>query len=118
MRRTARLLLVVLPGLGAGAAIARDDAAAAWHAAQRAQAAHEALSDRYRAVWPTLDAAGKARFGAQERAWLNEGRQHEQRACVAQAGTPSEAVARSCEADVIERHLRALAAPRPVAQAG
>ena len=115
MRHAARLLIAALLGCAATSALAADDAAAAWHAAQRASAAQQALSDRYTAIWSTLDAAQKARFGVQERAWLNEGRQQEQQACVARVGARTELVARTCEADVIERHLGALAAPQRVA---
>ncbi|MDH5209430.1 MAG: hypothetical protein OEW34_12375 [Burkholderiaceae bacterium] len=112
MRQPAlRLLLAVTLGLAASSIFAADDWAGAWHAAQRASAAQQALSDRYTAIWATLDAAGKARFSAQERAWLNVGRQDEQQACVMRAGPRTEATARTCEADVIERHLRSLGTP-------
>jgi hypothetical protein len=115
MRSTARFLVAALLG-GAGLpALAADDAAAAWHATQLAPAAQQALSDRYTAIWSTLDAAQKSRFAAQERAWLNEGRQQEQQACVARAGARSELVARTCEADIIERRLGGLAAPQRIA---
>jgi hypothetical protein len=115
MRNTALILAAALLG-GAGLpAFAADDAAAAWQATQRATAAQHALSDRYTAIWSTLDAAQKSRFAAQERAWLNEGREQEQQACVARAGAPTELVARTCEADVIERRLGGLAAPQRIA---
>jgi hypothetical protein len=84
-------------------------------ATQRANLAHQTLSDRYTAIWSTLDTAQKVRFSAQERAWLNEGRQREREACIARLGKPSEALARACDAEVIERHLGALAAPQRVA---
>ena len=115
MRHAARLLTAALLSCGAASAVAADQTVAAWHAAQRASSAQQALSDRYTAIWSTLDASQKARFGAQERAWLNEGRQQEQQACVARVGARTELVARTCEADVIERHLGALAAPQRVA---
>ena len=115
MRNTARLLIAALLGSAGVPALAGNDAAAEWHATQRAAAAQQALSDRYTAIWSTLDAAQKSRFAARERAWLNEGRQQEQQACVAHAGTRTELVARTCEADVIERRLGGLAAPRRVA---
>jgi hypothetical protein len=118
MRQPARLLITALLGFAASAAIASDDVAA-WHARQqadaRASAAQQALSERYAAIWSTLDAAQKQRFSAQERAWLNSGRQEEQQACVARLGVRTEVVARTCEADVIERHLGALAVPQRVA---
>ncbi len=115
MRHTARILIAALLGLATASAFAGDEAAAAWQAAQRATAAQQALSDRYTAIWSTLDAAQKSRFAAQERAWLNEGRQQEQQACVARAGARTELVARTCEADVIERHLGGIAAPQRIA---
>jgi hypothetical protein len=115
MRHTARILIAALLGIAASPALAGDDAAAAWQAAQRATAAQQALSERYTAIWSTLDAAQKSRFSAQERAWLNEGRQQEQQACVARAGARTEAVARTCEADVIERRLGGLTVPQRVA---
>ena len=106
-----RLLLAVTLGLATTSTFADDDRAGAWQAAQRASAAQEALSDRYTAIWTTLDPAGKTRFSAQERAWLNVGRQEEQQACVMRAGPRTEVTARTCEADVIERHLRSLGVP-------
>ena len=119
MRQPARLLIAALLGIAVSAASANDDAAATWHAEQqanaRASAAQQTLSDRYAAIWPTLDAAQKSRFSAQERAWLNSGRQEEQQACIARVGARTEVVARTCEALVIERHLGALAAPQRVA---
>ena len=115
MRNTARILVAALLGGAAVPALAGDDAAAAWQATQRAAAAQQALSDRYTAIWSTLDASQKSRFAAQERAWLNEGRQSEQQACNARAGEPTVLVARTCEADVIERRLIGLAAPQRIA---
>ena len=115
MRNTAPLMIAALLGGAAVPAIAGDDAAAAWQATQRVAAAQQALSDRYTAIWSTLDAAQKSRFAAQERAWLNEGRQQEQRACVARAGERTDLVARTCEADVIERRLGGLATPQHIA---
>jgi hypothetical protein len=115
MRNTARLLIAALLVGAAAPALAGGDAAAAWQATQRAAAAQQALSDRYTAIWSKLDATQKARFAAQERAWLNEGRQQEQQACVARAGARTEFVARTCEADVFERRLGGLAAPQRIA---
>ena len=111
-------LIAALLGSAVAPAVASDEAAAAWHAAQRANAAQQALSDRYTAIWATLDATQKSRFSAQERAWLNDGRQQELRACVAHVGRSGEAVVRSCEAEVIERHLGRLVAPQRVASSG
>jgi hypothetical protein len=120
MHRPARLLIAALLGLAATAASA-SDGAAAWQAEQqahaRANAAGQALSDRYTVIWSSLDTAQKARFSAQERAWLNDGRQREQQACVASRGARTELVVKTCEADVIESHLRALGAPQRVVAA-
>jgi Tfp pilus assembly protein PilP len=118
MRQSARLLLATLLGLAACPAFASDDAAA-WHAQQqadaRASAAQQALSERYAAIWSTLDAAQKTRFSARERAWLNSGRQEELQACIARLGQRTDVLARICDADVIERHLGALVVPQRVA---
>jgi hypothetical protein len=108
MRRVfLRTLLAALLVAPSAAALAHDDAAAS-HAAQRAEAAEEALSARYTAIWRTLDAAQKATFSARERAWLNGGRQIEQRVCIAHAGADTALIARNCAATVVERHLAAL----------
>jgi hypothetical protein len=115
MRPTARILIAALFGALSGSAFAADDAAAAWTAARRADAAQQALSDRYTAIWTTLDSGQKARFGAQERAWLNEGREREVQACVSRAGAQTDLVVSRCAADVVERHLSALPAPQRVA---
>jgi hypothetical protein len=118
MRQPARLLIATLLGLAAASASAYEGAAA-WRAEQQAHAratvAQQTLSDRYTAIWSTLDASQKKRFSAQERAWLNHGRQRELQACIASHGTNTELVAKTCEADVVERHLGALAAPQRVA---
>jgi hypothetical protein len=118
MRPSARLFIAALLGLAACPAFASDDAAA-WHAQQqasaRASAAQQALSERYAAIWSTLDAAQKSRFSARERAWLNSGRQEELQACIARLGERTEVLARICDADVIERHLEALTATQRIA---
>src|SRR5512143_2979287 len=118
MHQPARLAIVALLGLTAAPSFASDAAWAAWHAGQqameRASAAEQALRDRYAAIWSSLDRAQKARFSAQERAWLNDGRQRERQACVTALGAQTELIAKTCEADVIERHLGALAAPRRI----
>ncbi|MGZ8255211.1 MAG: hypothetical protein ACXWVT_10195 [Burkholderiaceae bacterium] len=114
-------LIATLLGAAAASAYA-SDGAAAWHAEQQAHAravvAQQTLSDRYTVIWSSLDASQKARFSAQQRAWLNHGRQQEQQACIARGGASgarTELVVKTCEADVIERHLGTLAAPRRVA---
>jgi hypothetical protein len=114
MRRLLIALIAANAGLTSGAH-AHDAAYEVWQAQQRAEAAFEALSARYTQIWASLSREDKARFSAQERAWLNEGRQQEQRACVAHVGTASEAVAAACLASVTERHLAALATPARVA---
>jgi hypothetical protein len=118
MHQPARLLIAALLAVAAASASA-NEGASAWHAEQqalaRASAAQQTLSDRYAAIWSSLDASQKKRFSAQERAWLNQGRQHEQEACIARNGARTELLARICEADVIERHLAALAVPQRVA---
>jgi hypothetical protein len=107
-----RLLIASVLGLAATSARAADEALAAWQAARRADAAQQALSDRYTAIWATLDTRQKSQFSAQERAWLNVGRQQEQQACLDQFRIRTEASARGCEAEVIERHLDSLGQPR------
>lgn len=116
--RRLTLILVALIGAPTVAAHAGEDLAA-WQAEQqaaaRADAAQQALSARYTAIWANLDAAQKRDFSQRERAWLNAGRFDEQRACVARAGAGGELSAKTCEAAVIERHLGALAAPQRTA---
>lgn len=125
MQQPARLLIAtLLPTLlgVAAASASANDGAAAWQAVQQADArasvAQQTLSDRYTAIWSSLDASQKALFSARERAWLNQGRQQEQLACVARngaGGARTELVAKTCEADVIEHHLGTLATPQRVA---
>ncbi len=116
--RGLHLVLLALLGAPALAAHAGDDLAA-WQARQqaaaRADAAQQALSERYTAIWTTLDAGQKRDFGRRERAWLNAGRLDEQQACVNRAGGAGELQAMTCEAAVIERHLDALPAPQRLA---
>jgi uncharacterized NAD(P)/FAD-binding protein YdhS len=120
MRQSAHLAVVALLGLTAAPSFASDAAWVAWHAGQqateRASAAQQALSDRYAAIWSSLDRAQKARFSEQERAWLNVGRLREQQECVTGLGARTELTAKTCEADVIERHLGALSTPRKGAE--
>jgi len=76
----------------------------------RAESSFNALSDRYTEIWARLPSADKTRFSAQERAWLNDGRWQEQRACVAAlGGEPNAFVQARCQAAVIERRLAQLA---------
>lgn len=74
-------------------------------AERRAQAALQALSERYAQRWAALPASEKPTFSSRERAWLNHDRWVEHRACVAQRG---EAAAAECLAEVVERRLAAL----------
>ena len=111
MRQPAASLLIVLLLAGsAGSARAGDDAAVAWQAGQHKAALEQALSDRYSAIWSTLDARQKSQFGRRERAWLNDGRRQEERACIDAAAAASETVAARCAIEALERHLRSLAA--------
>ena len=120
MHQPARFLIAtLLPTLlgAAAGSVSANDGAAVWQAAQhadaRANVAEQTLSDRYTAIWSSLDASQKARFSVQERACLNHGRQREQQACVARngaGGARAELVVKTCEAEVLERHLGALAA--------
>jgi hypothetical protein len=105
------LSAAVIALLVSSAAVAADGSVADRQAAQRANDAQEALSERYTAIWATLDRAQKTRFSAQERAWLNEGRDLERQACLQQAGLRSELAVHTCEAEIIERRLRVLGAP-------
>ena len=118
MRHRLCLILLALIAAPSVTAQAGEDLTA-WEAQQqaaaRADAAHQALSARYTAIWATLDASQKREFSRQERAWLNATRLDEQRACVASARAGTEALVKSCEATVIERHLGSLAAPQRVA---
>ena len=63
-----------------GTAYAQDADSAVARARAAADAAHEQLVDRYRAVWSRLTSAQKAEFGSRERAWLNGGRAEQERA--------------------------------------
>ena len=118
MHLPTRFLVTALLGVASATAFATDSGTA-WQAEQQARArastAQQALSDRYTAIWSSLDASQKTRFSAQERAWLNNGREEELRACVAGQGDLSDRALKSCEAEVIERHLRGLTAPQRVA---
>jgi hypothetical protein len=111
------LAAAALAGAFAASAAASEASLAAWQAAQRADSAERVLSERYAAIWVTLDAAQKARFSAQERAWLNEGRQQEQQACLQAAGARTDLAVSTCAAEVTERHVGALATTPRVAAA-
>jgi hypothetical protein len=118
MRPSARFLIAPLLAAAATSASA-DGGAAAWQAEQQAHArasvAQQALSDRYTAIWTSLDPSQKARFSAQERAWLNAGREREQQACIASRGARTDLVAKTCEAEVLEKHLGTLGTAQRIA---
>ncbi len=112
-RRPSILLRHVLP-----AALAMGYAgivAAQSPAAVQADAAMAALSARYTQIWVTLGADERARFSADERAWLNRGRWDEQKQCIARNPTPdTDERAAQCEQQVIERRLQHLGQMRQV----
>lgn len=102
----AAALAVAVPAARADAGAFAEQAALAQ---RRAESAFNALSDRYFEIWIRLSSADKDRFSAQERAWLNEGRWQELRACVAaQSGKPHALVAATCQAEVTDRRLARL----------
>ncbi len=109
------IVLAFLALISAGAAnTARADSSALAEqtalAQKRSESAFDALSDRYTEIWARLPAVDRAQFSAQERAWLNEGRWQEQRACVSALGGESSALAKAiCAAEVTERRLARLA---------
>lgn len=101
------------------AAFALDTDAATAQARVAADAAHEVLVDRYRALWQALGGQQKAAFAQRERAWLNEGRADEERRCVEQQGAHAAALAAQlCRLKVTEQKLASLpAVPATVASA-
>lgn len=88
-----------------------------WNAQHRAERTFDALSDRYAQVWAGLSPAQKARFSAQERGWLNEGRWLEQRACLAARVPATPTASADCLAEVTERRLQNLDARRVLVSA-
>ena len=91
------------------AASTHDESLAIRRAEMRAEVAMQALSDRYTALWGRLDSVSKKAFSASERAWLNDGRLNEQRACAAQRTDVATALARAvCLAEVTEHRLATL----------
>jgi len=112
-------LAAVLAAAPLQAAFAIDPDAATAQARATADAAHEVLVDRYRALWQSLGKQQKAAFAQRERAWLNEGRAEEERACVAQQSAHAAALAAQlCRLKVTEQKLASLpAAPATVASA-
>jgi uncharacterized protein YecT (DUF1311 family) len=99
-----------------GMAYAQDADPAVARTRAAADAAHEQLVDRYRAVWSRLSPAQKAEFGSRERAWLNGGRAEQERLCVESQPAASIALAtQACRLAVTERRLATL--PATVIQA-
>lgn len=97
--------------LAAAPAFAADPDAATAQARAAADAAHELLVDRYRAVWLTLDREQKPAFSQRERAWLNVGRAAQERACMAAAKPGAHPAALSeqlCRLAVTERKIASL----------
>jgi hypothetical protein len=79
---------------------------------QRAEAALDALSDRYTRIWRELSAQRRNVFAAAERRWLNGGRWDDHAACVAKhtgAGA-ADVVGARCLADVTVAHMHSLEA--------
>ncbi len=104
-------LAALLAALPLQAANAADADAATAQARAAADAAHEALVDRYRAVWVTLGAQQKVAFAQRERAWLNEGRSAEELRCIEQPSAHAPALAEQlCRLKVTEQRLAALPA--------
>lgn len=90
-------------------AMAVDADAATAQARAAADAAHEALVDRYRTLWASLGKQQKAVFAQRERTWLNEGRSEEEQRCLAQSGAHAPALAAQlCRLKVTEQRLAAL----------
>jgi hypothetical protein len=106
-RRLSRLLRHLAPAV---AALAWTGAFAQSPAVLQADAAMAALSARYTQIWASLDADGRARFSAEERAWLNRGRWDEQKQCMARnPAVDADERAAQCAQQVIERRLQQLA---------
>ncbi len=107
-RRLSVLRRLVLASLAVG--VVGTAAAQSSPSAVQADAAMSALSARYTQIWSSLGADERARFSAEERAWLNRGRWDEQKQCMASSATvAAEERAAQCERLVIERRLQRLA---------
>lgn len=110
MRHIVAALAASLIAAVASASTPDAEAFAIRRAELRAEVAMQALSDRYTALWGRLDATSKKAFSARERAWLNDGRREEQRACAAQRPAVAAALAQAvCLAEVTEHRLATLA---------
>lgn len=98
------------------AALAADPDAATAQARAAADAAHEVLVDRYRTLWASLGKQQKGAFAQRERAWLNEGRAEEERACAvrqsAQGAHSAALAAQLCRLKVTEQKLASLPTAR------
>ena len=112
--RSLAFAATLMAPLGMACAVDVDPAVARTRAA--ADAAHEQLVDRYRAVWSRLSPAQKAEFGSRERAWLNGGRAEQERRCVETQPAATTALAtQACRLAVTEQRLATL--PATVIQA-
>jgi hypothetical protein len=116
-RLVAQALTAIATGCIACAAAAQPGSLEEWSAQHRANRTFDALSDRYTQVWAGLSPAQKARFSAQERAWLNEGRWVEQRACLEARGAATPEASADCLAEITERRLQGLDARRVLVSA-
>lgn len=106
-------LAAALSAVPLQAVFAADPDAATAQARAAADAAHEVLVDRYRTLWASLGKQQKAAFAQRERAWLNEGRAEEERACAARPSAHSAALAEQlCRLKVTEQKLASLPATR------
>jgi hypothetical protein len=114
LRLVTHAAAAIAAGSIACAAVAQPGSLEEWKAQHRAERTFDALSERYTQIWAGLSPAQKSRFSAQERAWLNEGRWLEQRACLAARGTATPTASADCLAEVTERHLQGLGDARRV----
>lgn len=102
-------LVAVMTAAPLPCAFAMDADAATAQARAAADAAHEALVDRYRALWPALGKQQRAEFAQRERTWLNDGRAEEEQRCLAQPSAHShDLAAQLCRLTVTEQKLAAL----------
>jgi hypothetical protein len=100
------------------AVAAHDAGFAAASTRAAADAADEQLVQLRRAVWSSLDPAQRTAFAQRERAWLNGGRDADQRHCVNRASEPTTLVVEQCRLSVAQQHKATLASPAVQARAG
>jgi hypothetical protein len=94
-----------------GSAHAVDPSIAVAEVRAAADAADAQLVEQRRAVWSRLNAAQKASFASNERAWLNSVRAEEEQRCLAGARAPAPLAQQACRLQVTERRLAALSEP-------